>query len=82
MANCFTENWEMAKQALDLGFYISISGIITFKNAEDSRSVVKKIPLDRLLIETDSPYLEARTFIEASKINQLMYTKYVNMWLL
>ncbi|MFD0966908.1 TatD family hydrolase [Seminibacterium arietis] len=55
--HCFTENWEMAKQALDLGFYISISGIITFKNAEDLRSVVKKIPLDRLLIETDSPYL-------------------------
>jgi TatD DNase family protein len=55
--HCFTENWEMAKQALDLNFYISISGIVTFKNAEELRDVVKKIPLDRLLIETDSPYL-------------------------
>lgn len=55
--HCFTESWEMAKQALDLNFYISISGIVTFKNAQELRDVVKKIPLDRLLIETDSPYL-------------------------
>ena len=55
--HCFTENWEMAKQALDLGFYISFSGIITFKNAEDLREVVKKVPNDRILIETDAPYL-------------------------
>ena len=55
--HCFTESYEMAKQALDLDFYISFSGIITFKNAEDLRETAKKIPLDRILIETDSPYL-------------------------
>ncbi|KZN36459.1 TatD family hydrolase [Pseudoalteromonas luteoviolacea] len=55
--HCFTENWEMAKKAIDMGFYISISGIVTFKNAVDLQEVVKKLPLDRLLIETDSPYL-------------------------
>jgi TatD DNase family protein len=55
--HCFTESWDMAKAALDLNFYISISGIVTFKNAESLRETVKKIPLDRLLIETDSPWL-------------------------
>lgn len=55
--HCFTEDWQMAKEAIDLGFYISISGIATFKNAVELRDVVKQIPLDRLLIETDSPYL-------------------------
>jgi TatD DNase family protein len=55
--HCFTETWEMAKQALDLGFYISLSGIVTFKNADSLREVAKKVPLDRLLIETDAPYL-------------------------
>lgn len=55
--HCFTETWEMAKAALDLGFYISFSGIVTFKNADDLRKVVAKVPLDRLLIETDSPWL-------------------------
>lgn len=55
--HCFTENWEMARQALDLGYYISFSGIITFKNAEELRDVVRKVPLDRMLVETDSPYL-------------------------
>ncbi|MEJ6473880.1 YchF/TatD family DNA exonuclease [Pseudoalteromonas piscicida] len=55
--HCFTEDWAMAKQALDLGFYISISGIVTFKNATALQEVVKQIPMDRLLIETDSPYL-------------------------
>ncbi|NBC48547.1 MAG: YchF/TatD family DNA exonuclease [Gammaproteobacteria bacterium] len=55
--HCFTENWEMASQALDLGFYISFSGILTFKNAGDLRDVAARVPLDRLLIETDSPYL-------------------------
>jgi TatD DNase family protein len=55
--HCFTETWEMAKQALDLGFYISFSGIITFKNAEELRDVARRVPLDRMLIETDSPYL-------------------------
>jgi hydrolase, tatD family len=55
--HCFTENLEMAKQGLDLGFYISFSGIITFKNAEEIRAVARQVPLDRLLVETDSPYL-------------------------
>ena len=55
--HCFTESYEMAKQAIDLGFYISFSGIVTFKNAEDLRETVKKVPLDKMLIETDSPYL-------------------------
>lgn len=55
--HCFTETWEMAKAALDLGFYISFSGIVTFKTADELRAVAKKVPLDRLLIETDSPYL-------------------------
>lgn len=55
--HCFTESWEMAKKGLDLGFFLSFSGIITFKNAADLREVVRKAPLDRLLIETDAPYL-------------------------
>lgn len=55
--HCFTEDWDMAKAAMDLGFYISISGIVTFKNAGELRTVVRKIPKDRLLVETDSPYL-------------------------
>lgn len=55
--HCFTEDWETAKEALDLGFYISISGIVTFKNAETVQDVAKKVPLDRLLVETDAPYL-------------------------
>lgn len=55
--HCFTETWEMAKQAIDLGFYISFSGIVTFKNASALREVAKLVPDDRFLIETDSPYL-------------------------
>ncbi|WP_070967554.1 TatD family hydrolase [Vibrio sonorensis] len=55
--HCFTEDYEFAKAAMDLGFYISISGIVTFRQATELKEVVKKLPLDRLLIETDSPYL-------------------------
>ncbi len=55
--HCFTEDWAMAKAALDLNYYVSISGIVTFKNAEQIREVVRNMPIDRLLIETDSPYL-------------------------
>ncbi|WP_288129187.1 TatD family hydrolase [Microbulbifer sp.] len=55
--HCFTESWEMAKAALDLNYYISLSGIVTFKNAAELREVAKQVPLDRLLVETDSPYL-------------------------
>lgn len=73
--HCFTESWEVAEQALDLGFYISFSGIITFKNAETIRDVVKKMPMDRLLIETDSPYLAPVPY--RGKPNQPAYVKYV-----
>jgi len=55
--HCFTESMTVARAALDLGFYISFSGIVTFKNAGDIREVARFVPLDRLLIETDSPYL-------------------------
>ena len=55
--HCFTETWEMAKAALELNFYISFSGIVTFKNAASLREVASQVPDDRILIETDSPYL-------------------------
>ena len=55
--HCFTEDWDMAEQAMALNFYISISGIVTFRNADALREVTKRVPLDRLLVETDSPYL-------------------------
>lgn len=55
--HCYTDSWEVARQALDLGFHISFSGIITFKNAHSVREVAAKVPLDRLLIETDAPFL-------------------------
>jgi len=55
--HCFSSGAELAEKALDLGFYISISGIVTFKKADELRAVVKTVPLDRLLVETDSPYL-------------------------
>jgi TatD DNase family protein len=60
--HCFTETLEVARAALDLGFYISFSGILTFKNAEDLRAVARFVPLDRCLIETDSPYLAPAPF--------------------
>ena len=55
--HCFTEDWDMARQAMDLGFYISLSGIVTFRNATDLKEVARRLPADRLLVETDSPYL-------------------------
>lgn len=73
--HCFTENWDMAKAALDLGFYISISGIMTFRNADELRDVVKRLPLDRLLIETDAPYLTPVPF--RGKTNQPAYVSAV-----
>ena len=68
--HCFTEDWEMASQALDMGFYISFSGIITFKSADQLRDVARQVPLDRLLVETDSPYLAPVPF--RGKPNQPM----------
>lgn len=73
--HCFTEDWEMAKQAIDLNFYISFSGIVTFKNAKSLQEVAKKIPLDRMLIETDAPYLAPVPF--RGKPNYPFYVKQV-----
>ncbi|MDH2924940.1 TatD DNase family protein [Nicoletella semolina] len=73
--HCFTEDWIMAKRALDLGFYISISGIITFRNAEELREVVRQVPLERLLVETDSPYLAPVPY--RGKPNQPAYVREV-----
>ncbi len=55
--HCFTESWRMAEQALELGYYISISGIVTFNSAEQVREVARRVPADRLLVETDAPWL-------------------------
>jgi TatD DNase family protein len=55
--HCFTESWELASAALDLGYYISISGIVTFKNADNVREVARRVPRDRLMVETDCPWL-------------------------
>jgi TatD DNase family protein len=55
--HCFTETWAVAQEALDMGFYISFSGLVTFRNAADLRDVARRVPFDRLLVETDSPYL-------------------------
>ncbi len=55
--HCFTESWEVAQAALDMGFFVSFSGIVSFKNALELKEVARRVPLDRLLIETDAPYL-------------------------
>jgi TatD DNase family protein len=73
--HCFTETAEVARAALDLGFFISFSGIVTFRNAEDLREVARFVPLDRLLIETDSPYLAPVPF--RGKTNQPAYVAHV-----
>ncbi len=73
--HCFTESWETAQGAMDLGFYISFSGIVTFKNAIALREVAKQVPLERMLIETDSPYLAPVPF--RGKTNEPGLVKYV-----
>lgn len=73
--HCFTEDWEYAKKALDIGFYISFSGIVTFKNAQDIKDTAKKVPSDRFLIETDSPYLAPVPF--RGKPNYPIYVSHV-----
>lgn len=73
--HCFTETREVARAALDLGFYISFSGIITFKTAQDLRDVVGFVPLDRMLIETDSPYLAPVPY--RGKTNNPSYVPFV-----
>ena len=55
--HCFSEDWDTAKRALDIGFYISFSGIVTFNSAQALREVAEKVPMDRILVETDAPYL-------------------------
>jgi TatD DNase family protein len=73
--HCFTENLDVARAAIDLGFYISFSGILTFKNATIIKEVAQNIPLERILIETDSPYLAPVPF--RGKTNQPAYVKHV-----
>ena len=72
--HCFTEDWEVAKQALDIGFYISFSGIVTFNSARDIQEVAKKAPMDRILVETDCPYLAPVPF--RGKTNEPAYVRY------
>ncbi len=73
--HCFVEDWDTAKKALEMNFYISLSGIVTFKSAKKLQDVVKKIPIERMLIETDAPYLAPVPF--RGKVNQPGYVKYV-----
>lgn len=73
--HCFTEDWDTARRALDLGFYISFSGIVTFRNAESLREVARRVPTDRILVETDSPYLAPVP--KRGKSNQPAYVRYV-----
>jgi len=75
LIHCFTASKEFASKMLDLGMYISISGIVTFKNAENIREAIKYIPTDRLLVETDSPYLAPVP--KRGKTNEPSYTRYV-----
>jgi TatD DNase family protein len=75
LIHCFTSSKNLAKKVLDLGFYISISGIVTFKNAIDLQEIVKWLPLDRILVETDSPYLSPIPF--RGKRNEPAFVKNV-----
>jgi len=73
--HCFTETWEVAEAALALGFYISFSGIVTFKSAKQIKEVAQRMPLERILIETDAPYLAPAP--HRGKLNQPAYVKHV-----
>ena len=77
--HCFTESWDIAARALDLGFYISIAGIVTFKNAQALREVATRVPQDRLLVETDSPYLAPVP--HRGKANEPAYVAHVAQFL-
>jgi TatD DNase family protein len=72
--HCFAQDWEMARQALDIGFYISFSGIVTFKNALAIKDVARKTPIDRILVETDCPYLAPVPY--RGKTNEPAYVKH------
>jgi TatD DNase family protein len=73
--HCFTETWEVAEAAMALGFHISLSGIVTFKNAQTLKEVAKRVPLERMLVETDSPYLAPVP--HRGKPNQPAFVKHV-----
>ena len=73
--HCFTEDWDMAKRAMDIGFYVSFSGIVTFKNAKELQEVALNMPMDRILVETDSPYLTPTPY--RGKPNFPKYTREV-----
>ena len=75
--HCFTESWETAEAAMDLGYYISFSGIVTFKNARALKEVARKVPLERMLIETDAPYLAPAP--HRGKVNQQLVVGNVNV---
>ncbi|AFJ43324.1 TatD family hydrolase [Francisella orientalis] len=77
--HCFMEDYDMAKKTLDMCMYISFSGILTFKNAKDIQETAKKLPLDRILIETDAPYLTPVPL--RGKPNYPEYVKYVAQFL-
>ena len=77
--HCFTEDWDVASQALEMNFYISLSGIVTFKNATLMQEVAKKLPLDRMLIETDSPYLAPEPY--RGKPNEPAYVRHTAEYL-
>jgi TatD DNase family protein len=77
--HCFVDDWETAQKAMALNFYISFSGIVTFKNARGVQAIAKQVPLDRLLIETDSPYLAPVPY--RGKLNQPAYVYYVAEYL-
>ncbi|NDI37079.1 TatD family hydrolase [Chengkuizengella sediminis] len=73
--HCYSGSWEIAKKCLDMNFYISFGGPITFKNAKQPKEVLKNVPLDRLLVETDCPYLTPHPY--RGKRNETAYVKYV-----
>ena len=73
--HCFTESWAVAEAALEMGFYISFSGIVTFKNARELKDVAQRVPLDRLLVETDSPFLAPMP--HRGKTNQPGFVRHV-----
>ncbi|MDD2750563.1 MAG: TatD family hydrolase, partial [Acidithiobacillus sp.] len=77
--HCFTENWEFARAVLDMGFYVSLSGIVTFKKSLDLQAVARKLPADRLLVETDSPYLAPTPL--RGKRNEPAYVRHVAQFL-
>jgi len=73
--HCFTESWEVAQAAIEMGFYISFSGIVTFKNAQALKEVAQRVPLQNMLVETDSPYLAPIPF--RGKTNQPAFVRHV-----